>query len=99
MKPTRAGTVDGWEALEDTLTLPDPDDRHVVAAAVGGRADAIVTANTRDYPSEVLGRLNIEVVHPHAFWLDQLDLASASSWRFPSSRPRIPDDRRSLRLI
>jgi hypothetical protein len=42
--------VDGWENLEQTVTLPDPDDRHVVAAAMCGRADAIVTANIRDYP-------------------------------------------------
>lgn len=39
--------VDGWEDLEDKVTLPDPNDRHVVAAAVRGRTDAIVTANVR----------------------------------------------------
>lgn len=67
--------VDGWEDLEDTVTLPDPDDRHVVAAAVRGRADAIVTANLSDFPLETLGPLNIEVIHPDDFLLDQLDLA------------------------
>ena len=67
--------VDGWENLEQTVTLPDPDDRHVVAAAVRGRADAIVTANVRDYPSDVLEPLHIEVIHPDDFLLDQLDLA------------------------
>jgi len=67
--------VDGWEDLEDTVTLPDPDDRHVVAAAVRGRADAIVTANVRDYPVDVLHPLSIEVIHPDDFLLDQLDLA------------------------
>ena len=67
--------VDGWEELEDTVRLPDPDDRHVVAAAVRGRADAIVTANLRDYPLDTLGPLNIEVIHPDEFLLDQLDLA------------------------
>ncbi|MGO8872582.1 MAG: PIN domain-containing protein [Acidimicrobiales bacterium] len=67
--------VDGWEDLEDTVTLPDPDDRHVVAAAVRGRADAIVTANVRHYPVDILGPLNIEVIHPDDFLLDQLDLA------------------------
>ncbi len=61
--------------LEDTVTLPDPDDRHVVAAAVRGRADAIVTANVRDYPPDVLGSLHIEIIHPDDFLLDQLDLA------------------------
>lgn len=67
--------VEGWETLEHTVTLPDVDDRHVVAAALGGRADAIVTANVGDYPTRVLGPLDIEVVHPDDFLLDQLDLA------------------------
>lgn len=67
--------VDGWENLEDTVTLSDPDDRHVVAAAVRGRADAIVTANVRDYPPDVLEPLNIKIIHPDDFLLDQIDLA------------------------
>ena len=67
--------VDGWENLEATVTLRDPDDRHVVAAAVRGRADAIVTANVRDYPPEILGPLQIEIIHPDDFLLDQLDFA------------------------
>jgi predicted nucleic acid-binding protein len=67
--------IDGWEDLEDTVTLPDPDDRHVVATAMHGRADAIVTANLRDYPPDILGPLNIEVIHPDDFLLNQLDLA------------------------
>ena len=37
--------VTGWEPLIETVRLPDPDDRHVVAAAWAGRADVIVTDN------------------------------------------------------
>lgn len=67
--------VPSWESLEATLTLPDADDRHVVAAAARGRADAIVTANVDDFPDDVLAPLDIAVVDPDAFLLDQLDLA------------------------
>lgn len=68
-------SVEGWEAFEGTLMLPDADDRHVVAAAMRGKADAIVTANFRDFPAETLEPLEIAVVHPDDFLLDQLDLA------------------------
>ena len=46
--------VTGWEALVPGIELPDPDDRHIVAAAVRGRADLIVTENLRDFPDETL---------------------------------------------
>ncbi len=67
--------VTGWEPIEASLSLPDPDDRHVVAAAIRGRADAIVTANVRHFPGAALAPLGIAVVDPDEFLLDQLDLA------------------------
>ena len=46
--------VTGHRALVGDLDLPDPDDRHVLAAAIEGRADVIVTRNMRDFPADRL---------------------------------------------
>lgn len=67
-------SVTGWDDLVNSLTLPDPDDRHVLAAAIVGGADAIVTANLRDFPDHALARFNIVATHPDDFLLDQWDL-------------------------
>jgi predicted nucleic acid-binding protein len=46
--------VADWEELVPAIHLPDPDDRHVVAAAWAGRADIIVTGNLADFPPAAL---------------------------------------------
>ena len=67
-------SVTGYDDIITSLTLPDPDDRHVLAAAVVGGADAIVTANLRDFPDQTLAQFNIVATHPDDFLLDQSDL-------------------------
>lgn len=66
--------VENYEALIDGLTLPDPKDRHVLAAAIAGHADAIVTFNLKDFPADILARYNIEAQHPDDFIMNQLEL-------------------------
>jgi predicted nucleic acid-binding protein len=63
-----------WAPLVSAYALPDPDDRHVLAAAVAGHADCIVTANLRDFPAAVVGAYGIEVIDPDRFILNQWDL-------------------------
>jgi hypothetical protein len=65
----------GWEELEPGIRLPDEDVRHVVATAVRGGADAIITANVADFPVTTLSPLGLEAVHPDDFLLGQLDLS------------------------
>jgi hypothetical protein len=70
--------VTGYEHLESGLELPDPDDRHVLAAAVRAGAQAIVTFNLRDFPDHVLERYDIEAKHPDEFVVDSMDIAPAA---------------------
>lgn len=70
--------VVGYEGLVDSIALPDPDDRHVVAAAIHARADAIVTFNLKDFPASALESLNLEAIHPDDFIKYQFDLNTAS---------------------
>lgn len=67
----------GFAEIEHGLELPDPDDRHVVAAALRAHADAIVTANLRDFPDRTMRRLDLEVISPDDFLLSQLDMRGA----------------------
>lgn len=67
--------VTGYKNLIPGLHLPDPNDRHVLAAAIRGRADVIVTANLKDFPAEVIGPFGLEAQHPDDFILHLLDLA------------------------
>ncbi|MGM0639349.1 MAG: PIN domain-containing protein [Pseudomonadota bacterium] len=65
--------VTGHEPLIQGLTLPDPDDRHVLAAAIRAGAQLIITFNLKDFPSATLDSFGIEAVHPDAFILQQKD--------------------------
>lgn len=59
--------ISGYEPFINTVELPDPDDRHVLAAAIHAKAQLIVTNNIRHFPAEILEKYDIEGCHPDAF--------------------------------
>jgi predicted nucleic acid-binding protein len=56
--------TDEADAAVADLVLPDEEDRHVLAAAVAAEADVLCTSNLKDFPSDTVGRLGLQVQHP-----------------------------------
>ena len=71
---TRDCLITGYEHLISALQLPDENDRHVLAAAIVGHCDVIVTQNLQDFPEATLAPYGIEVQHPDEFLCSQLDV-------------------------
>lgn len=61
--------VTGYEPLIASLTLPDENDRHVLAAAITAAAPVIVTFNLKDFPNRILTNHGVQAVHPDEFAL------------------------------
>jgi len=66
--------VDGYEDLIESITLPDADDRHVVAAAILADAEHIVTENLRDFPSGAIAQFGIEAISADDFLTSTFEL-------------------------
>ena len=71
-----------WKpSLEDRLWLPDAADTHVLAAAIAGSADAIVTMNAKDFPRNILAEEGVERIDPDAllrgFWEEAPEAVAA----------------------
>lgn len=69
--------VEGYRELIPSLDLPDPDDRHVLAAAIRASADVIVTFNLKHFPAEKVAQYGVEAQHPDEFIMHLFDLNRA----------------------
>lgn len=82
-----------WQKLAPGLSLPDPQDVHVLAAAVAGHTDCIVTTNLKHFPDSALRVYGIEAIHPDDFIVAQLDLdevAALAAFRDMRARKKNP---------
>ncbi|UUO08437.1 PIN domain-containing protein [Blastopirellula sp. J2-11] len=70
--------VSDYESLIRSLSLPDPDDRHVLAAAIQARASVIVTYNLKDFPPNALAQHGVEAFHPDDFLIELFETTSVS---------------------
>ena len=70
----RESFVTGYEKLVTALDLPDPDDRHVLAAAIRCGAQHIVTENLKDFPQQVLEEFDVEAITADEFLSRTFDL-------------------------
>lgn len=80
VKAVRDCLVNGYEPLIPVLELPDPDDRHVLAAAIRSRAQVIVTNNLKDFPAACLRQWDIEPRSADDFISDQIGLNAKVVW-------------------
>jgi hypothetical protein len=63
-----------YQKLISRLSLPDPNDRHVLAASIKANAEIIVTFNLKDFPAASLKNHIIEVQHPDTFITNLINL-------------------------
>lgn len=65
--------AEDWERFEPDVDLPDPDDRHVVAAARRAGAETIVTFNLKDFPADELSGYGLRAQSPDSFLTSVFD--------------------------
>ena len=70
----RDALVNNYEDLIPSLTLPDPNDRHILATAVKAKASLIITFNLKDFRFSILRNYQVEAITPDDFILELIDL-------------------------
>jgi predicted nucleic acid-binding protein len=71
--------ITNYEKFIDKLHLPDNNDRHVLAAAIKGKADVIITFNLKHFPEEYLTSFHIEALHPDDFITNLINFNKSKS--------------------
>ena len=71
--------VSNYEPLIEQLELPDPDDRHVFAAAIKVNANLIITENLKDFPTDYLATFSLAAKTADDFLADIVDLDPATA--------------------
>lgn len=66
--------VTGYAVFEEKLALPDPDDNHVLAAAIATSASVVVTDNLADFPAVLLHPHAVEAIAADDFIADTIEL-------------------------
>jgi predicted nucleic acid-binding protein len=72
--------IDSYQDYISDLFLPDPNDRHVLAAAIKVKAEAIITLNLSDFPMSILSSYKIKAIHPD-LWLSRVLKRSSTKFR------------------
>lgn len=93
-----------WPAsLEDRLWLPDPADTHVLAAAIAGSADVIITLNAKDFPRNILAEEGLSRADPDAFlhgiWEARPDLVASAADEVLSEASRLSGASWTMRAL
>lgn len=91
------------ESLTNRLWLPDPNDIHVLAAAIAGHADGIVTMNAKDFPRNILAEEGLTRADPDTlllgFYEAQPDRMQQAAETVLAEARRLSDDSWTLRSL
>ncbi len=93
-----------WKpSLEDRLWLPDVNDRHVLAAAIAGSADVLVTVNAKDFPRQMLAEEGLSRADPDAFllglWHANPEAIDAAATEVLTEARRLSDEGWTMRAL
>ncbi|MDO5757511.1 MAG: PIN domain-containing protein [Rhodobacterales bacterium] len=90
-------------SLEARLWLPDPADIHVLAAAIAGSADVIVTLNAKDFPRQILAEEGLSRSDPdallHGVWQAQPDMMEHVAQQVLEDARRLSDGEWTMRAL